>query len=93
MFSRMLEVFWEIFYVAQYFWQIIYIGKNSFLLKNLATQKILMLEKDRGKILLRMLKKIGSFGIFRVPQNVIKVDLFYYFFHFCPKNLGALKNP
>jgi hypothetical protein len=59
------------------FWQIIYVEKISFLLKNLATRKILMLEKDRGEIFLRMLQKIGSFGIFRVPQNVIKVDFIY----------------
>jgi hypothetical protein len=73
----MLEVFWEICYAAQYFQQII--EKISFSTQNLATQKILMLKKDRGEFFLRMLKKIGSFGIFRVPQNVIKVDFFNFF--------------
>jgi hypothetical protein len=68
----MLEVFLEICYAAQYFWQIIYIEKNSFVLENLATQ--IMFDKDWGEILLRIFKKFGSFGIFRVFQNVTKVD-------------------
>jgi hypothetical protein len=53
---------------------------------NFATQKILMFEKDWGEMLLKH-KKFGSFGIFRVPQNVIKVDLFL-FFPFLPKKFG-----